>query len=124
MVKSFVYTRDAAGAAVGGEGSTIVVKPNQVGVDSTGAVASELEDSSRKVINHPYLSWIDFAVLGAYVLGMLGVGYYIKLKVPSFEEFLVAGRSMTTPGKPTPGPTQIRIDPRRSGSIPEGPDQT
>jgi len=49
------------------------------------------------VLNHPYLSWIDFAVLGVYLLGMLGVGYYIKLKIPSFEEFLVAGRSMTTP---------------------------
>ena len=49
------------------------------------------------MIDHPYLSWIDFAVLGMYLLGMLGVGYYIKLKIPSFEEFLVAGRSMTTP---------------------------
>lgn len=49
------------------------------------------------MINHPYLSWIDFAVLGVYLLGMLGVGYYIKLKIPSFEEFLIAGRSMTTP---------------------------
>ncbi len=27
----------------------------------------------------------------------LGVGYYIKLEVPNFEEFLVAGCSMTTP---------------------------
>ncbi len=49
------------------------------------------------MFDHPYLSWIDFAVLGVYLLGMLGVGYYIKLKIPSFEEFLVAGRSMTTP---------------------------
>jgi len=49
------------------------------------------------VINHPYLSWIDFAVLGLYLLGMLSVGYYIKRKIPTFEEFLVAGRSMTTP---------------------------
>jgi SSS family solute:Na+ symporter len=48
-------------------------------------------------MDHPYLSWIDYAVLGVYLLGMLGVGYYIKLKVPNFEEFLVAGRSMTTP---------------------------
>jgi SSS family solute:Na+ symporter len=49
------------------------------------------------VTDHPYLSWIDFAVLGAYLLGMLSVGYYIKRKIPNFEEFLVAGRSMTTP---------------------------
>ena len=49
------------------------------------------------MIDHPYLSWIDYAVLGVYLLGMLGVGYYIKRKIPSFEEFLVAGRSMTTP---------------------------
>ncbi len=48
-------------------------------------------------MDHPYLSWIDYTVLGAYLLGMLGVGYYILRKVPSFEEFLVAGRSMTTP---------------------------
>jgi len=48
-------------------------------------------------MDHPYLSWIDYAVLGTYLLGMLGVGYYINLKMPNFEEFLVAGRSMTTP---------------------------
>jgi len=46
---------------------------------------------------HPFLYWVDYVVLGAYLLGMLAVGYYIKLKVPNFEEFLVAGRSMTTP---------------------------
>jgi len=62
-------------------------------------------------MDHSYLSWFDFAVLGAYLMGMLGVGYYIKRKVPNFEEFLVAGRSMTTPGEPTRGPTQIQIDP-------------
>jgi SSS family solute:Na+ symporter len=49
------------------------------------------------LLDHPFLSWVDYAVLGVYLLGMLGVGYYIKLKVPNFEEFLVAGRSMTTP---------------------------
>ncbi len=48
-------------------------------------------------MDHPYLSRLDYAVLGAYLLGMLGVGYYIKRKVPNFEEFLIAGRSMTTP---------------------------
>jgi SSS family solute:Na+ symporter len=48
-------------------------------------------------MDHPYLSSIDYAVLAVYLLGMLFVGYYIKLKIPSFEEFLVAGRSMTTP---------------------------
>jgi len=36
-------------------------------------------------MDHPFISWIDYAVLGVYLLGMLGVGYYIKLKVPSFE---------------------------------------
>ena len=40
--------------------------------DSTTTVASELEDSSRKVTDHPYLSWFDYAVLGAYLMGMLG----------------------------------------------------
>lgn len=47
--------------------------------------------------SHPYLSWIDYVVLGAYLLGMLGIGYYIMRKAPNFEEYLVAGRSMTTP---------------------------
>jgi len=44
-----------------------------------------------------YISTIDLAVVGLYLLGMLGVGYYIFRKAPSFEEFLLAGRTMTTP---------------------------
>lgn len=48
-------------------------------------------------MDHPYLHIVDYLVLAAYLLGMLGIGYYIMKKVPSFEEYLVAGRSMTTP---------------------------
>ena len=44
-----------------------------------------------------HISPIDLAVVGLYLLMMLGVGYYIYKKAPSFEEFLLAGRTMTTP---------------------------
>jgi len=43
------------------------------------------------------ISWIDFSIIGAYMLMMLGVGYYVFRRSPSLEEYLVAGRSMTTP---------------------------
>jgi SSS family solute:Na+ symporter len=43
------------------------------------------------------ISGIDLAIIGGYVLMMLGVGYYVMRKAPNFEEYLVAGRSMTTP---------------------------
>lgn len=43
------------------------------------------------------LSWIDMSVVGAYVLAMLGVGFYVFKRSPGFEEYLIAGRSMTTP---------------------------
>ncbi len=43
------------------------------------------------------LSWIDISVVGAYVLAMLGVGFYVFKRSPGFEEYLIAGRSMTTP---------------------------
>jgi SSS family solute:Na+ symporter len=43
------------------------------------------------------ISGIDLAIIVGYVLMMLGVGYYVMRKAPSFEEYLVAGRSMTTP---------------------------
>jgi SSS family solute:Na+ symporter len=44
-----------------------------------------------------HISPIDLAIVGAYLLMMLGIGYYIFRKAPSFEEFLLAGRTMTTP---------------------------
>jgi SSS family solute:Na+ symporter len=43
------------------------------------------------------ISWIDLSIIGVYLLMMLGIGYYVHRKAPSFEEYLVAGRSMTTP---------------------------
>jgi len=43
------------------------------------------------------ISGIDLAIIGGYILMMLGVGFYVMRKAPSFEEYLVAGRSMTTP---------------------------
>ena len=44
-----------------------------------------------------HLSWIDLTIIGAYLLMLLGIGYYIMRRVPSFEEYLLAGRTMTTP---------------------------
>ena len=43
------------------------------------------------------ISWIDLGIIVAYLLTMLGIGYYVFRRAPSFEEYLVAGRSMTTP---------------------------
>jgi SSS family solute:Na+ symporter len=43
------------------------------------------------------ISGIDLAIIAGYILMMLGVGYYVMRKAPNFEEYLVAGRSMTTP---------------------------
>jgi SSS family solute:Na+ symporter len=40
---------------------------------------------------------IDLLIIVLYVLGMLGLGYYLYRKAPTLEEYLVAGRSMTTP---------------------------
>ncbi len=42
------------------------------------------------------ISWIDLGIIGAYLLLMLGIGYYVFRRSPSFEEYLIAGRSMTT----------------------------
>ena len=43
------------------------------------------------------ISWIDFGIIAAYLMAMLGIGYYIFRRNPNFEEYLIAGRSMTTP---------------------------
>ncbi|MEE2674601.1 MAG: hypothetical protein VX466_12450, partial [Myxococcota bacterium] len=44
-----------------------------------------------------HISSIDLAIVVVYLLMMLGVGYYIYRKAPSLEEYLLAGRTMTTP---------------------------
>ena len=43
------------------------------------------------------VSSIDYAIVGVYLIGMIGLGYCLYKKAPSFEEYLIAGRSMTTP---------------------------
>ena len=43
------------------------------------------------------VSGIDLAVVIGYMAMMLGIGFYVYRKAPSFEQFMVAGRSMTTP---------------------------
>jgi SSS family solute:Na+ symporter len=43
------------------------------------------------------ISGIDLGIIVAYVVMMLGVGFYVFKQAPDFEEYLVAGRAMTTP---------------------------
>jgi SSS family solute:Na+ symporter len=43
------------------------------------------------------ISGIDLAIIAGYIVMMLGIGFYVMRQAPSFEEYLVAGRSMTTP---------------------------
>jgi SSS family solute:Na+ symporter len=43
------------------------------------------------------IAGLDLIGLGVYLLAMLGVGYYVYRRAPSFEEYLLAGRMMTTP---------------------------
>jgi SSS family solute:Na+ symporter len=59
------------------------------GVPQSGRLAGERE--------HLNISGIDLSIIVAYVVMMLAVGFYVMRKAPSFEEYLVAGRSMTTP---------------------------
>ncbi|MEW5978447.1 MAG: sodium:solute symporter family protein [Acidobacteriota bacterium] len=40
------------------------------------------------------LSWIDFCVLTAYIGFVIGIGYWLKEKMHTSEEFLTAGRSL------------------------------
>jgi len=43
------------------------------------------------------ISSLDIAVVVGYLALMIGIGIFVYRKAPSFEEFVVAGRSMTTP---------------------------
>ena len=43
------------------------------------------------------ISEIDLGIIIFYVMILLGVGYYVYRRNPTFEEYLLAGRSMTTP---------------------------
>jgi SSS family solute:Na+ symporter len=43
------------------------------------------------------ISWIDYAIVVAYIFLMLGVGVYVYRKAPTFEQYLLAGRSLNTP---------------------------
>ena len=43
------------------------------------------------------ISPIDLTIVAVYVCVMLGIGYYVFKKSPNLEEYLLAGRSMTTP---------------------------
>jgi SSS family solute:Na+ symporter len=48
-------------------------------------------------MNENMVTWIDLTVIFTYMMLMLSIGFYVYRKAPSFEEYMVAGRSMTTP---------------------------
>jgi len=41
------------------------------------------------------LSWVDLAVIAIYFLAVLAIGFYLKQRVSSGEDFFLAGREMT-----------------------------
>lgn len=43
------------------------------------------------------LSFLDYAIVAAYLAGMIAIGVWIARKVKDFASFFVAGRMMTTP---------------------------
>ena len=51
----------------------------------------------RQKMTNNSIAAIDFGVIAIYVLMLLGVGYYVYRRETSFEEYLLAGRTMTTP---------------------------
>ncbi|HXH29018.1 MAG TPA: sodium:solute symporter family protein [Candidatus Polarisedimenticolia bacterium] len=44
-----------------------------------------------------HMSWFDFLVVAVYLAFMLLIGWVISRKMPNFNEFFIAGRTMTTP---------------------------
>ncbi len=40
---------------------------------------------------------LDLAIIAAYLLGMIGIGWAVSGRVRAFSDFFVAGRSLTTP---------------------------
>jgi SSS family solute:Na+ symporter len=43
------------------------------------------------------LHWLDWAIVGTYVLLMLGIGLWLTRRHKNFEDFFLAGRALTTP---------------------------
>lgn len=44
-----------------------------------------------------HMSWFDFVVIVAYLAFMLAIGWYVAKRMKNFDDFFVAGRTMTTP---------------------------
>jgi SSS family solute:Na+ symporter len=44
-----------------------------------------------------HMAWFDFVVIGGYLAFMLFIGFYVSRRMKNFEEFFIAGRTMTTP---------------------------
>ena len=43
------------------------------------------------------VSWLDLAIITAYLGFNLYVGYYVSRRMPDFDTYFIAGRTMTTP---------------------------
>ncbi len=44
-----------------------------------------------------HMAWIDFVVIVGYLAFMLWIGWYVSKKMANFDDFFIAGRTMTTP---------------------------
>lgn len=42
------------------------------------------------------MTWVDYSVIGLYVLSMIGVGWYHSRQVRSVDDYLLGGRSMSS----------------------------
>jgi len=43
------------------------------------------------------ISYIDYIIIAVYMIGMVGVGFWFSMRHGDFEDFFLAGRSLTTP---------------------------
>jgi len=46
---------------------------------------------------NPHMAWIDYVVIAAYLAFMLLIGFYVSRRMTNFDQFFIAGRTMTTP---------------------------
>ena len=55
-------------------------------------------DFSAAVVEKPVtLSAIDYAIVGAYLLGMLALGAVVSTRIKGFKDYFLAGGALTTP---------------------------
>jgi SSS family solute:Na+ symporter len=64
---------------------------NSISILATGALGASQATSSTPQINlHP----VDYAILGIYILVVIGIGFVLKKHVKSASDFLTSGRSI------------------------------